>query len=619
MATQPDDVEILVHINAPSRVADDATYRQLAEAYLDFEPSRRTALPCLNAEQLQDIEEPDSKRSCCGSEDDVQNPVVTSSSQSYATPAPAPVFLDSQDLSFQSALDNRESPRLGDTTVGITLDIDVSQNHDNATGTQQSWQAPPSEIADSYPMPHPSLLRGSPSKLLESYLRSSTSKADEKTFSSMPQPHKRPASQMVSHIEVPSSPIQDVVEVASSQPEPKHLPAIQSSPGLPPQRGGSISASSDGEELVDGHVVPTSDEAPDTTNIASSPMLNGQSARSRGNTTPQSMSEDLLDVTHITGSPTEIGPTEVIGQEPRGISAQASKPGDPLNVSHVTNSFAENASMVAHSPTHEGPDSPKPQDDITHISMSSVDDSQGAVPSQTRQPPLAAGESLDVTHISSSSFEISEPRPNVEPLPPAKRRWRHSEDSSPSPLMSAPTTEFVPADTVTLSTDPQSVPPSACEIMPPSPPASCHMVSPEDLIPAQLSKLASDLSSCYRPSPTLRDLDPFERGYWFLDCGSWPEAARDSTWSFLQRYVRSGLAGWGLWCRRQELPHRFIRVYCWGHVVKHAYLLLYLASERRLKTTAAVWFDAEGKEVVKVSPYTERGIGRDREGPEPER
>jgi hypothetical protein len=41
-----------------------------------------------------------------------------------------------------------------------------------------------------------------------------------------------------------------------------------------------------------------------------------------------------------------------------------------------------------------------------------------------------------------------------------------------------------------------------------------------------------------------------------------------------------------------------MRFYCWGHVAKHIYLLMYLASGRQIKAKGARWFDAEGEAIL---------------------
>lgn len=138
------------------------------------------------------------------------------------------------------------------------------------------------------------------------------------------------------------------------------------------------------------------------------------------------------------------------------------------------------------------------------------------------------------------------------------------------------------------------------EIRPPSPPVGVACMEPSDLVPARLAELARQLGSRYRATEA-RPLAPFERGYWLLDCSRWRRDARDKAWSFLANYLGEGFAGWGVWCRRGA-AHDWIRLYCWGHVAKHTFLLLYLASDRRVKATGARWFGADGEPVVEVAP-----------------
>ncbi|KAF4446639.1 hypothetical protein F53441_9770 [Fusarium austroafricanum] len=142
---------------------------------------------------------------------------------------------------------------------------------------------------------------------------------------------------------------------------------------------------------------------------------------------------------------------------------------------------------------------------------------------------------------------------------------------------------------------------SSLEIRSPSPSVGVDNVAPADLISEKLAKLAHDLTSRYRPTEK-RKIDPFERGYWLLNCSDWNPAIRFDAWVFLSNYLKSGLAGWGTWCRRDN-THDWLRLYCWGHVAKHTYLLLYLASGRQVKTTGAKWYGADGVAALEILPY----------------
>ncbi|KAK4158141.1 hypothetical protein C8A00DRAFT_11056 [Chaetomidium leptoderma] len=123
------DTEILVHIAAPARAADDTKYRTLAAGYLNFEPTTRT-LVALGAPT--DIGSEVCRR--------VGNP-GRGSCQTEGIPQPTPSLgvIQSPMLSFRSAANNFGSPRLQQPAGG------------NITETQSSWRPPPSVIEDSMP------------------------------------------------------------------------------------------------------------------------------------------------------------------------------------------------------------------------------------------------------------------------------------------------------------------------------------------------------------------------------------------------------------------------------------------------------------------------------------
>lgn len=137
------------------------------------------------------------------------------------------------------------------------------------------------------------------------------------------------------------------------------------------------------------------------------------------------------------------------------------------------------------------------------------------------------------------------------------------------------------------------------EIRPPESLVSSADLDPSALVTEPLAKLARDVNIAkrFRPQQQQRDLRPFERGYWLLDCSGWDENLKEEAWTFLTNYVGNGRAGWGIWCRRDE-GQTYIRLYCWGQVVGHMFLLLYLASRRRVLYTGCSWIGADGRALV---------------------
>ncbi|KAI1416012.1 hypothetical protein F5Y13DRAFT_155863 [Hypoxylon sp. FL1857] len=137
------------------------------------------------------------------------------------------------------------------------------------------------------------------------------------------------------------------------------------------------------------------------------------------------------------------------------------------------------------------------------------------------------------------------------------------------------------------------------ELRAPDPPISVTEVESSSLITPGLERLAHDLHTPkrYKPKVQTRHLHPTERGYWLIDCSAWNAQLKRDAWAYLANYVGTGVAGWGVWCRR-DMDFRWLRVYCWGLVTAHIYLLLYLASQRRILFTDASWIDGEGIPVI---------------------
>lgn len=136
------------------------------------------------------------------------------------------------------------------------------------------------------------------------------------------------------------------------------------------------------------------------------------------------------------------------------------------------------------------------------------------------------------------------------------------------------------------------------EIMSPTPPATLGELQPADMITETLANLADRvvLKKRYRPQPLARELRPFERGHWLLDCSTWNNALKYDTWEFLTNYISHGHAGWGISCKRDE-EFTWIRLYCWGCVVGHMYLVLWLASRRNAKHGMS-WVGGDGQAVI---------------------
>lgn len=140
------------------------------------------------------------------------------------------------------------------------------------------------------------------------------------------------------------------------------------------------------------------------------------------------------------------------------------------------------------------------------------------------------------------------------------------------------------------------------ELHAPEPEVGTANITSGDLITEGLRKLAADcnISKRYRPASSERELRDFERGYWLVDCQDWPQDLKEETWVFLANYVGAGSAGWGISCRRDE-AFSWLRVNCWGVLVGHIYLLIWLASRRRVLYAKATWIDGGGTTVITMN------------------
>lgn len=137
------------------------------------------------------------------------------------------------------------------------------------------------------------------------------------------------------------------------------------------------------------------------------------------------------------------------------------------------------------------------------------------------------------------------------------------------------------------------------EVVAPDPPVSLHTLQPKDVITDAVAKLARQLGlkERFQPQSQSRPLRPFERGYWLIDCSSWAEDLKQSAWLFITQYVESGSAGWGVSCTRDKAFTR-IRLYCFGCVVGHMYLVIYLMSQRKMLEVGMSWVAADGKPIL---------------------
>ena len=143
---------------------------------------------------------------------------------------------------------------------------------------------------------------------------------------------------------------------------------------------------------------------------------------------------------------------------------------------------------------------------------------------------------------------------------------------------------------------------SLLEIRAPEPPVGTGDLDPQQFITPYLAGVVQNLriEQRFRPAVKERAVRPSERGYWLVDCSMWGDETVKHTWGLLKNCVSDGKAGWGVWCSRAE-DWSWIRVYCWGSIVGHIYLLLYIASQRQVLFSGASWIGGDGTPVFTMT------------------
>ncbi|KAJ9480519.1 hypothetical protein VN97_g13040 [Penicillium thymicola] len=270
--------------------------------------------------------------------------------------------------------------------------------------------------------------------------------------------------------------------------------------------------------------------------------------------------------------------------------------------------------------------------------------SHGVIPIENKQSIPTDTPEIPIQISSSDKGKA----PDV-PIPHTTTPSHHIPANTPTPSLTPSQTQT--PNHINLSTLP-------LEIHPPRPPISTAPFTTH--ITPTLSMLTERLNPArtYKPTTQTRPLDPLERGYWLVHLAveeprslertsadladpnpipesgttnatqnptsrsrskskpkeimrTWPCPLFHAFWSFLSDFVgRDGRAGWGVWCILEAAAapstlssdtHVSLKVYAWGEVAMHVYLLLFLASERRIRGMGVQWRDA-GEEVVIQMP-----------------
>ncbi|KAF9699509.1 hypothetical protein EKO04_002367 [Ascochyta lentis] len=139
------------------------------------------------------------------------------------------------------------------------------------------------------------------------------------------------------------------------------------------------------------------------------------------------------------------------------------------------------------------------------------------------------------------------------------------------------------------------------------PPAPAISVACPTTLPSQITRHLATIKTKnpdrFKPLNSRKSLDADERGYWLVECKRWPPNLQWEFWSLLYEHVQSGRIGWGVTLHRDaECDDTLgrVKLYCWGEIVEHVWLLLWLCSKGKISGSGSSWIDANGVAVLKV-------------------
>ena len=116
------------------------------------------------------------------------------------------------------------------------------------------------------------------------------------------------------------------------------------------------------------------------------------------------------------------------------------------------------------------------------------------------------------------------------------------------------------------------------------------------------------LKSKYEVALQVRELDPWERGYWMFSTRNWDLDMQFSFWEYLIKFISSGRAGSATRVERESEVESEdgvaglgnVKVWCFGNEVEPMYLVLYTASLSRIRKYPAEWRSWKGETLIRM-------------------
>ncbi|TGO36074.1 hypothetical protein BHYA_0136g00170 [Botrytis hyacinthi] len=579
--TSRENVEILVHTSAPSRGQDDTRYRAFARAYLIFESATSLQLQydpqddTGNAEEREGLiegtqhltQEYDENASYCPP---TQEPETNLGAYRGIPQEELSDLMCSPQLSFRSVLDNRNSPVFR-TRSRTLMSLQVQSGGETPEQSRLESVISPGDKTprrghsmNSFPSPNrassvieDSMLENdrilaqfsSPRRISELHRQQEESTQDSADANEISQF----TDESSLNLEVPLA-----IPITSSQNSNAH-PNFDAAISLPPRRLQTISP----------------------------PYRRDKAGYQRFNALPIATSDaDDLDMINFNS----FNDTQASGHAANTSSRRASQATEMEEAAEFTHEETDPAEVSKKGSTSNTPEIPESSSSLPRHMQGKRQ--RLDFPSSLDKSPKRLKLVIPDTTAETSSAYLPAPQ-------------RTPESTAPE----APKASSIPSSVPSSSIPPMSSLPSAaslatCTIPSFTPPTSVGEFKETDILTPSLKKIKANRGNFnglqkkhFNPTFQTRPCRPLERGYWLIHAEDLGDLLKKRLWSYLLRVIPKGDLGWGISAERTN-DWNTVRVYCWGGVVKEIYLMLFCASENKLKYGDACWKDADGEIVI---------------------
>jgi hypothetical protein len=241
------------------------------------------------------------------------------------------------------------------------------------------------------------------------------------------------------------------------------------------------------------------------------------------------------------------------------------------------------------------------QDDTIEASVAETPDTKDGLPGRRRSMRLKAASKVAETPMPTLKLSAN---PNITTQPP---RTADPDKVWESSLLASQhmTNKEKDLENNGQVTQPIDFSKLQIDVSPPEPRISIaqHRTLPSQVTPS-LVALKRQNPTCFKPIRVVKKPKPDDRGYWLMSCSHWTAQLQQMFWSNICEQVSSGKLGWGVMLYREGGTSRSlgkVKLYCWGEIVEHTWLVLWLCSKGKVSGSGLEWVDADGNAAFVMS------------------